>query len=98
MFVTLASGQIGKISYICKCKQCKKRHETELIITDFSNRYLDMIKYHELFDRKRVLNIGEKLVDLAYEHSNEERNKMIADLYQREFLKSEKEGRVWKVF
>lgn len=98
MYLVLSSGKIGKISYICKCNQCRKRHETELIVTDFSNRYLDMIKYHELFDRNKVLNMSEKLVDLTYEHSDEERNKMIADLYQREFLKNEKESRVWKVF
>lgn len=89
MYLVLSSGQIGKISYICKCNQCKKRHETELIITDFSNRYLDMIKYHDLFDRKKVLNISEKLVDLTYEHSDEERNRMVADLYQEWFLKSD---------
>lgn len=89
MYLVLSSGKIGKISYICKCKQCKKRHETELTVTDFSNRYLDCIKYHELFDRKKVLNISEKLVDLTYEHSDEERNRMVADLYQVWFLKSD---------
>ena len=89
MFIILASGQIGKISYICKCNQCRKRHETELIITDFSNRYLDCIKYHELFDIKKVLNKSEKFVDLTYEHSDEERNKMVADLYQEWILKSD---------
>lgn len=89
MYLVLSSGQIGKISYICKCNQCRKRHETELIITDFNNRYLDCIKYHELFDRKKVLNISEKLVDLSRDHSNEERNKMVADLFQERFLKSD---------
>lgn len=89
MYLVLSSGQIGKISYICKCNQCRERNETELLITDFNNRYLDMIKYHELYDKKRVLNIGEMLVDLSYEHSNEERNRMVADLYQERFLKSD---------
>lgn len=89
MYLVLSSGQIGKINYICECNQCRKRHETELIITDFSNHYLDMIKYHELFDRNKVLNMSEKLVDLTYEHSDEERNRMVADLYQEWFLKSD---------
>lgn len=89
MYLVLSSGQIGKISYICKCKQCKKRHETELIITNLSNNYMDMIRYNDLFDRKKILNIGEKLVDLSREHSDEERNRMVADLYQVWFLKSD---------
>ena len=89
VYLVLSSGQIGKISYICKCNQCRERMEAELLITDFNNRYLDMIKYHDLFDRKKVLNIGEKLVDLSREHSDEERNRMVADLYQEWFLKSD---------
>lgn len=89
MYLVLSSGKIGKISYICKCKQCRERREAELLITDFNNRYLDMIKYHELFDRKKVLNMSEKLVDLTYEHSDEERNRMVADFFQERFLKSD---------
>lgn len=89
MYLVLSSGKIGKVSYICKCKQCRERRDAELLITDLNNRYLDMIKYHDLFDRKKVLNIGEMLVDLSHEHSDEERNRMVADLFQERFLKSD---------
>lgn len=82
MYVVLSYGVIGRISKVCTCKECKKRGETELFIEDLNGNYSDCIKYHELFDRNVVLNIGKKLEDLTISRANEEMNKVVADLYQ----------------
>lgn len=91
MYVVLSYGVIGRVSKICTCEECKKRGETEVFIDDLRGNYLDCIKYHDLFDRNVVLNIGKKLEDLTISRANEEMNKVVADLYQGEFLKSDRE-------
>ncbi|MBS6181961.1 MAG: hypothetical protein KH921_14390 [Erysipelotrichaceae bacterium] len=93
MYVVLSYGVIGRISKVCTCEECKKRGETELFIEDLNGDYLDCIKYHDLFNRNVVLNIGAKLEDLTISHSNEEMNKVVADLYQGELLRSDRERR-----
>lgn len=86
LYVVLSSGVIGKVSKICTCKECKRRGETGLFIEDLNGNYSDCINYHELFDRNVILNIGTNLEDLAVCHSEEELNRMVADLYQGELV------------
>lgn len=89
MFLVLSSGQVCKIKKICNCEKCKSRGQTEVFIDDLYGHYLDCIKYQDLFDRKVVLNLGYTLDDLTRLHSNEEINRMVADLYQTLLIKSE---------
>lgn len=87
-YVALSNGCIGYIS-ICACKACKERGELEVLVYGLDGTYLDCIKHHELFDKNRVLNVGESIEELSIEHTDSEIAKFFADIYQDELLKTD---------
>lgn len=87
-YVVLSNGCLGYISSICMCDECKRRGETEVFINNINGDYLDCISYSELFDRNIVLNMGYTVYELTDHHSQENINRMIAEIYQLELLKA----------
>lgn len=88
LYVVLANGVIGKVKGICTCNQCKRRGETEVFINSMKDEYLDCIRFSELFDRNVVLNMGYTIHELTNHHSQENINRMTAEIYQQELLKA----------
>lgn len=88
LYVVLSSGCIGYIENICTCKNCKERREIEIFINGLDDRYLECIKHHELFDKSKVLNVGQSINDLSKEPNDAKIARFFADLYQSELLKT----------
>lgn len=88
LYVVLPSGCIGYINSICTCDECKERGESEVFINNLRGEYLDCIRFSELFDKNVVLNMGYTIHELSNHHSQENINRMIAEIYQQELLKA----------
>ena len=95
-YVVLSNGCVGYISKICNCDACKQRGELELFINTLDGTYMDCLKHHELFDKSRVLNVGNSIDELSVEHTKSEIANFFADVYQKELFKSE-EVTEWKI-
>lgn len=88
IYVVLSNGCLGYISSICMCDECKRRGETEVYINNINGDYLDCISFNELFDRNIILNMGYTVYELTDHHSQENINRIIAEIYQLELLKA----------
>ena len=87
-YVILSNGCLGYITSICTCDECERRGETEVFINSIKGEYLDCIRFSELFDKNVVLNMGYTIHELSNHHSQENINRMIAEIYQQELLKA----------
>lgn len=90
-YVVLSNGCIGYVAKICVCDDCKQRGETEWIINNLNDEYLDCIKHSNL--HTEILNMAMSIEDLSHEHERIYILKMIADVYMDVILQLETDRR-----
>ena len=59
-YIVFNDGNIGYVSYICRCDVCSERGSAEIFINTLEGEYLDCIKANETED---IIYIGKSLSD-----------------------------------